>query len=389
MDQERLTEAIGSLYEAALCPEDWPRALKALTAAVDARMSQFLVWDSAAGCQAASVTWNVDPADEQRYARHYGALDPHRPMIAGWPCGRLLLSHEILDRQTVDRSEFYQDFLIPSGGGHLAGIRLTDDADRLMVLGIHRDLRRGPFLAPDQTIFMQLMPHLVRAMSLHQRLKPLHQQAGLAARLLDALPQGALAVDDRAGILLLNRSAQAILARAGGLRVRQGRLTSDRPAALAELLAALARATCPSRQARSASAFRLRETEPALDLLVLVCPLPERLSCRFHAEPAALVLLEQAARQRRFAPELLRQLFGLTRAEAALAVALLHGRSPEEIATERGVAMPTVRSQLQSLFAKTDCRRQADLIRLLGPIGMFRLQDDDTLGERGPNGSQR
>src|SRR5581483_10646601 len=45
-------------------------------------------------------------------------------------------------------------------------------------------------------------------------------------------------------------------------------------------------------------------------------------------------------------------LFGLSRAEARLALRLLAGLTPQECAREAGVGVATVRSQLHSMFAK-------------------------------------
>ena len=54
-------------------------------------------------------------------------------------------------------------------------------------------------------------------------------------------------------------------------------------------------------------------------------------------------------------------LYGLTPAEAALLPLLLQGMTPREMADNRQVKMPTVRSQLASLYAKTGTRGQAEL----------------------------
>jgi DNA-binding CsgD family transcriptional regulator len=58
-------------------------------------------------------------------------------------------------------------------------------------------------------------------------------------------------------------------------------------------------------------------------------------------------------------------LFGLTPAEACLAVALAGGKRLEDVAEERGVRMPTLRTQLPAVLDKTGTRRQADLMRLI------------------------
>lgn len=77
--------------------------------------------------------------------------------------------------------------------------------------------------------------------------------------------------------------------------------------------------------------------------------------------------------RRRFATaRQLMELFGLSAAEARLARALCHGDSLEEYATDLGLKLPTVRTQLRSVFAKTATERQASLVRLLSGIPVVR-----------------
>jgi DNA-binding CsgD family transcriptional regulator len=59
------------------------------------------------------------------------------------------------------------------------------------------------------------------------------------------------------------------------------------------------------------------------------------------------------------------ELFGLTPAEACLAVALVAGKRLEDIAEERGVRMPTLRTQMRAILDKTGTDRQSALMRLM------------------------
>lgn len=72
----------------------------------------------------------------------------------------------------------------------------------------------------------------------------------------------------------------------------------------------------------------------------------------------------------------LRAEFGLTKAEARLALALAEGRSPAQAAKDFDVKLTTIRSQLQQIFAKTGTSRQAELVAMLlnrsDRIGMSR-----------------
>jgi DNA-binding CsgD family transcriptional regulator len=71
----------------------------------------------------------------------------------------------------------------------------------------------------------------------------------------------------------------------------------------------------------------------------------------------------------------LRQLFDLTPAEARLARGLARGDALEEVAGELNIKMTTARSQLASIFSKTQTRRQAGLVAIL-----IRLAHLDELG---------
>lgn len=64
--------------------------------------------------------------------------------------------------------------------------------------------------------------------------------------------------------------------------------------------------------------------------------------------------------------------FGLSPAEARLARALCHGETLEEYADAQSVKLPTVKTQLRAVFAKTQTDRQVDLVNLISGIPPLR-----------------
>lgn len=70
-------------------------------------------------------------------------------------------------------------------------------------------------------------------------------------------------------------------------------------------------------------------------------------------------------------PDTLRRIFGLTGAEARLAIRIAHGETPTAIARDQGVSVATVRCQLASIFAKTQTRRQTELAMLLMRVAIL------------------
>jgi len=69
--------------------------------------------------------------------------------------------------------------------------------------------------------------------------------------------------------------------------------------------------------------------------------------------------------------ETLKKMFGLTAAEAKLAVQISRGDTPADIAQANGVTIATVRSQLAAVFAKTETERQAELVSLLTRLAIL------------------
>lgn len=65
-------------------------------------------------------------------------------------------------------------------------------------------------------------------------------------------------------------------------------------------------------------------------------------------------------------------MFGLSPAEARLARALCHGETLEEYAEAQSVKLPTVKTQLRAVFAKTQTDRQVALVNLIAGIPPLR-----------------
>ncbi|MBQ0819045.1 helix-turn-helix transcriptional regulator [Microvirga sp. HBU67558] len=69
--------------------------------------------------------------------------------------------------------------------------------------------------------------------------------------------------------------------------------------------------------------------------------------------------------------ETLQKIFGLTRAEARLAIEIASGKNLDDIAEGHNTSVATARKQLASVFAKTHTHRQADLVALLARVAIL------------------
>jgi DNA-binding CsgD family transcriptional regulator len=84
----------------------------------------------------------------------------------------------------------------------------------------------------------------------------------------------------------------------------------------------------------------------------------------------SVVMLLDLADHPEPSPAILRSMFGLTMAETRLALQMAHGDVPGDVARKCHLSPTTIRSQLAALFAKTNTKRQAELVRLLARLAV-------------------
>src|SRR5207247_7074477 len=85
-----------------------------------------------------------------------------------------------------------------------------------------------PFSEEDALLLQALMPHLQRAVQLHQRIMRLETEKKAATDALDRWPMGVILLDANGSILLMNLSAHAIVNEKDGLNVDGGGLRAER-----------------------------------------------------------------------------------------------------------------------------------------------------------------
>lgn len=173
-------------------------------------------------------------------------------------------------------------------------------------------------------------------------------------------------------VVYANAAARALAARKDGLRLgseRSGMAGSSSCETTALRVAIAAAAGAPADRASGrGGVVPLRRNGGGRPYVVIVHPLAAILG----REPLALLVILDMAQRPSPPSALLVCAFGLTAAEARLAIALCHGCRVEEAAREFSLSRNTVRTQLRRVFAKTGTGRQADLIRLLANLTAIR-----------------
>jgi DNA-binding CsgD family transcriptional regulator len=180
----------------------------------------------------------------------------------------------------------------------------------------------------------------------------------------DRLRHGMFLLDAGRRLLFTNASARQVLAAGDAVVEVGGRLSLCQAAQMDRLDAFLARpARAPHAGSARSIAFRLERAsgQPAYRMLVTRLEIPA-------VDPAGTIFLcmvfdPHAARQ--VPLELLVELYGLSRAEAAVAADLIAGLRVSELARVRRLSPSTVRTHLRHIFRKCEVHSQAQLLQLL------------------------
>lgn len=368
-----MTDAVGLIYETVAEPAAWDEVVRVMAAGVEASAAWMF---EPGGTEPAFLVLNgLGRSFPDAYAAHYHRVDPlRREGLRRWRdlAGRVMRERDLVGEQAWLRSEIYNDLGVPNGIGQVLAAPLATELERgpPPVLSFFR--APGSALFDDAAVrrYERLLPHLQRATRLRNAVAgQLAAVPGWTAALLDRLPAAVILLDGAARVRHANARARAILDARDGLRLHQGgTLAALGSGAARQLTAAVARAL-----AHAPDGADLRVPRPgreqAEDWIVSVAPLPALTGTALgHAALRCCVWIADTAANASAGPRLA-ALFGLTPAEQRVAAGLLNGLCPKAIARAHGVSLPTVRTQVQSVFGKLGVRRQAELVRVLGEAG--------------------
>ena len=356
-----IERALDTCYEAVLSPQGWTGALDVLSTALGGHSCNLIAHDRASRNVAFISSTEMGRWNELWGQNTDWAVDLCSPrgqprVQAG---SRSLLQSDLFSEDEVNYSRFYQEIAGPSGCRHWASASflLNGDAWCLPVF------RPTPFTRSDTARFSEVSYHLARIVRISRTANGAWETSALSA--LDHFGRAAMTVDRSGRIDAMNAAAAATMSPdfcvRGGRLSATGRANQDRIDALLHAI----RSATPDAFLEGPVAVVTRDGLPWLAIDTL--PLAPRAAEAFSGARAILVvsdLTETTA----LAAGALQAIFGLTPAEARVALALRRGLSLGEMARDFGVGSVTVRSHLKSIFAKTGTRRQAELVAVLARI---------------------
>lgn len=360
---ERFSELVGRIYECALAPELWTEVLVDACAGMGARTGWIAMHEPKLVRSSYPVEVGADPIWQQRLAQEFVGMSPFMGIVHHVRAGEVWSVADVIDYDQFREGRFYREWSQPQGIADTVMGVLTKTPDAFTWLGVCLPTQAT---TAHKTLMAQVLPHIERALRISQILEFRAAQSADLMAAVSSLPTGIVLVDASLSVRGANPAATRLMAETGVLSIRGDRLVAARGDAGERLNQALA--ACAGANLGSAGLSVLFPApDGKSDLLVQVSPLPRPHSSGAGEAVAALFL--SAPAEPKVAPmEAFIRRYGLTPSETRVLLAMLDGKTPRRIAESAGVALPTVRTHLSRLYAKTNTARQADLVGLFARL---------------------
>lgn len=363
---------LDTIYDAAT---DEPLWVSALTQMADATGSHggILFGQSYA---AAAVYFDHNGRMSEECNTAYKARHLQNPWNAGMQSravGEIVLSDELIPIAELRRTLFYEEVLRPQDDAvHNSMVALAARDDFRVAFNLCRTARHGPLDGAGQAWLRGLVPHMRRSIGLGHRIGEYRALQEGQYRVLDRLSGGIILLDRRARVIYANAAARALDTVQGPLRLRGASVTAtSRPHALR--LEAAVRAALGGVPSASVSLPRTGDGKPVTALVVSVRGRDVGRFADLHMTDAAVMLFVADPENRTGVPaEWIIDAFGLTRAEARVALAASSGLTVHEAAAQLGLSANTIKTHLRRVFAKTGSTRQTELTRLITALAQIR-----------------
>jgi DNA-binding CsgD family transcriptional regulator len=210
-----------------------------------------------------------------------------------------------------------------------------------------------------------LAPHVVRALHLSRKLHGADIDAAVTTHALDRLQEAALLVDGDLNLIRTNLLGEALLG-AGTLQLSARQLTCDHAPNADRLRDLVLRCRIRPLGVAAESVAITREGMAPITIAAYPISLtdpPMGMAC-----PGAVLFVRDPEHRRSQIRETLVRGYGLTSAEATLALEMLRGDGKHAAAMRLGITYGTARAHLSRIFEKTGVRRQAELVRMLNEL---------------------
>jgi DNA-binding CsgD family transcriptional regulator len=366
-EDERLSQLIGEIYDAALDPALWIGVLENCAAFVGGSAAALFSKDAASKTGDVAYHVGIEPYYKQLYFEKMIKLDPltighffaevEQPVAVA----DIMPYHEFVETRS------YREWGQPQGLVDVLNVALDKTPTSAAMFCIFRHERDGLVDDEMRRRMRVIVPHVRRAVLIGRVIDLSTSQAASFADTLDGMRHAMLLVDAFARIVHANAAGHALLAEGTVLRAVGRKLAAHDERAeqlLHETFLAAGNGDAAVGIKGIAVPLMGQNGEHHVAHVLPLTSGERRRAGASYAAVAAL-LVHKAALDAPSPPEIIAKTYKLTPTELRVLLAVVEVGGVPEVAEALGIAETTVRFHLRALFEKTGTHRQADLVKLV------------------------
>jgi len=351
--------------EAAFDPRQWLPALQKLADATGSARAELVGFG---GPEAARFNWVT--STDARILEEFVRLEAYLPannfrIAADGGTGFLNVVHEghyDVAKRTLRRDD-YLDFCEHYDMQFGCQTALVREGGGLVGLSVLRSRAEGRTDERVRGIFTQAAQGARLAVRMQRAIED--QGFNLLTGTLEAMSLACFLLDGFGQVRAMTPAAERLLANPLLLRLAENRLSS--PSAEDRRRIDLAVRSVLDDETTGHVRLPLCRSGPLPELVLDLFRLPAR-EWAMPFAPRAMAVARDPGTGRKNGASVVASAFGLTPAETEVALALAEGRAREAVAAARGISMETLRAQLKSIYQKTGCGRESELVLLINTL---------------------
>ncbi len=392
MSEAQLTsDLIGEIYEAASFPDHWQIVLELLSQKIQADSATLIFRDfENPEADVSFVSSNQSPAEclqmVAEYENHYHQIDPmwklaekHVKIGVAIADNQLGLSRQ--EYEALCSPEYLEDFMRKYDRWYVAGSYIFQDEEKALVIALQRGIKSLPWSVQNMEYLTSLTPHFQRAFHIHREFIELRRSEKNLKSCINRLLIGVILIRPNDKIAFINGLAEKIITANPVLTIQNERLKAiplNNNAQLQKLIQQVrhssheqAKNDVSETETIAALSLRLDNSSPPLPILITPASFEsdgyanDNNTISSNSANYIAIFFADPEQVQEHSQDVISQLYGLTRAEASVAIAISNGYTAAEYADRKNITKHTVQTQIKKIFQKLDVSRQAEIVKVL------------------------
>ena len=362
-DPAALSHLVSAIYDASLDPDLWPQIVERTSCFVGGFSACISIQGQVAELSGVHAFGDIpDQFYGRLYAETYHRLDPRDWSLLN--VGAVKGNAAFLPLQDFYQTRFYREWMQPQGIGDnpICVLDRTDAGSA--AFGVFVTASEGDENERVVERMRLITPHLRRAVLITRSMQLRKAEATALADTLDGLAAAVILLDGDRRVVHANASGQSLLAQRSPLHAVNSKITANCAEDQRSLNECLAAAGKGCAVGGETIAVKGRENKRYLiHVLPLTSSARKRAGNMFRA--VAAVFVHEITPPAPSGARLIAEQYKLTPGEVRVLLAIVDCGGIRETAEALGIAETTVKTHLQRVFSKTDCSRQAELVKLI------------------------